>query len=136
MSAPRLGSMAWPAAAGLAAALAAAVLFEARAARVDPAAEPAARSELSRELGLDETEWDRYQTRRAGLGAPLAALTPYEVLGMYAETPEQRRRYAAANARFMLDFHRRATEFEELYRTELVRLAVAGADPEAPGARP
>ena len=136
MSAPRPGSVAWPAAAGLAAALAAAVLFEARAARVDAGAEPAVRSELSRELGLDETEWDRYQTRRAGLGAPLAALTPYEVLGMYAETPEQRRRYAAANARFMLDFHRRATEFEELYRTELVRLAAAGADSEAPGARP
>ncbi len=136
MSGPGAGAAAWPTAAVLAAALAAAALFEARAARADLGAEPASRLELSRELGLDETEWGRYQTRRAGLGAPLAALTPYEVLGMYAETPEQRRRYAAANARFMLDFHRRATEFEELYRAELVRLAAPGDASEAPGARP
>lgn len=135
MSAPRAAAAAWLTAAGLAAAAAAAALFEARAARA-AGAEREVRAEFSRELELDETEWDRIRTRRAGLGAPLAALTPYEVLGLYAETPEQRRRYAAANARFMLDFHRRAMEFEELYRTELIRLAAAGAGPEAPAAKP
>lgn len=135
MSAPRAAAAAWLTAAGLVAAVVAAALFEARAARA-AGAEREVRAELSRELELDETEWDRVRTRRAGLGAPLAALTPYEVLGLYAETPEQRRRYAAANARFMLDFHRRAMEFEELYRTELIRLAAAGAGPEAPAAKP
>ena len=136
MSAPGARSVAWPAAAGLVAALAAAALFEAQAARATAGAESEVRSELSRELGLDETEWERYQTRLARFGAPLAALTPFEVLGMYAETPERRRRYAEANARFMLDFHRRATAFEELYRAELARLAETGVVLESPVAKP
>ena len=136
MRVPRAAAAAWLTAAGLAAAVVAAALFEVRAARAAAGAEREVRSEFSRELELDETEWDRVRTRRAGLGAPLAALTPYEVLGLYAESPEQRRRYAAANARFMLDFHRRAMEFEELYRTELIRLAAASADPEAPAPKP
>ena len=136
MRPPRAAPAAWLLAAGLSAALAAAALFEVQAARATAGAEPGVRLSLSRELGLDEVEWEAYRTRSAGLGAPLAALTPYEVLGLYAETPEQQRRYAAANARFMLDFHRRAMEFEELYRTELRRLAAAGAGPEAPAAKP
>ena len=97
MSAPRAAAAAWLTAAGLAAAVAAAALFEVRAARAAAGAEREVRSEFSRELELDEAEWNRVRTRRAGLGAPLAALTPYEVLGLYAESPEQRRRYAAAN---------------------------------------
>ena len=135
MRPPRV-SAAWLPAAGLGAALAAAALFEAQAARATAGAEPGVRMSMSRELGLDEAEWEAYRTRSAGLGAAVAALTPYEVLGLYAETPEQQRRYAEANASFMLDFHRRAMAFEELYRTELSRLAAAGAGPDAPAAKP
>lgn len=136
MKLPRAVSAAWLPAAGLGAALAVAALFEVQAARATAGAEPEIRISLSRELGLDETEWEAYRMRRAGLGAALAALTPYEVLGLYAETPERQRRYAEANARFMLDFHRRATAFEELYRAELARLAEADGAPAPPAAKP
>lgn len=136
MRPPRAAFAAWLPAAGLSAALAAAALFEMQTARATAGAESGVRISLSHELGLDEAEWEVYQTRRAGLGAALAALTPYEVLGLYAETPERQRRYAEANARFMLDFHRRAMAFEELYRAELARLAEAGGEPAPPGAKP
>lgn len=74
-------------------------------------------------LGLSEEEWRRYQARRALIGKPLAEMTPYEVLGIYADDPEQRRRFARENARFMLDFYRRTMEFEKLYREELARFS-------------
>lgn len=136
MRPPRAVAAAWLPVAGLGAALAAAVLFEAQTARATAGAEPGVRVSLSHELGLDEAEWEAYRTRRAEMGVALAALTPFEVLGMYAETPENRRRYAEANARFMLDFHRRATVFEELYRAELARLAEADGVSASPAVRP
>lgn len=74
-------------------------------------------------LELNEEEWQQYQSRRALVGQPLAEMTPYEVLGIYADDPEQRRRFARENARFMLDFYRRTMEFEELYRDELAKLS-------------
>lgn len=72
---------------------------------------------------LSEQEWQRYQEHRAHLGSHLEQLTPYEVLGIYSDDPQERRRYARQNARFMLDMHRRMTEFEDLYRRELEQLA-------------
>lgn len=74
-------------------------------------------------LGLSEEEWQRYQTWRALVGKPLAEMTPYEVLGIYTDDSEQRRRFAKENARFMLDFYRRTMEFEQLYRKELARFS-------------
>ena len=74
-------------------------------------------------LGLSEEEWRQYQTWRALVGKPLAEMTPYEVLGIYTDDPEQRRRFARENARFMLDFYRRTMEFEKLYREELARFS-------------
>ena len=77
----------------------------------------------TRWLGLSEEEWRQYQTRRALVGEPLVKMTPYEVLGIYTDDPEQRRRFAKENARFMLDFYRRTMEFEKLYRKELARFS-------------
>ena len=74
-------------------------------------------------LELSEEEWHQYQSRRALIGKPVAEMTPYEVLGIYADDPEQQRRFARENARFMLDFYRRTMEFEALYREELAKLA-------------
>ena len=70
-------------------------------------------------LELSEEEWRQYQMWRTLVGKPLAEMTPYEVLGIYTDDPEQRRRFARENARFMLDFYRRTMEFEKLYREEL-----------------
>lgn len=70
-------------------------------------------------LELSEEEWRQYQAWRTLIGKPMAEMTPYEVLGIYTDDPEQRRRYARENARFMLDFYRRTMEFESLYREEL-----------------
>ncbi len=74
-------------------------------------------------LELSEEEWRQYQTWRSLVGKPLAEMTPYEVLGIYTDDPEQRRRFARENARFMLDFYRRTMEFETLYREELTRFS-------------
>lgn len=74
-------------------------------------------------LELDEEEWRQYQWRRDLVGEPLAEMTPYEVLGIYADDQAQRRRFARENARFMLDFYRRTMEFEDLYREELAELS-------------
>ncbi len=114
----------WLAGLALLAGVAASALLDARAAR-----EETSRSLLTDDRALQwsrlsEEEWRRYQSRRALIGEPLAEMTPYEVLGVYADDPEERRRFARENARFMLDFYRRTMEFEEIYREELARLSV------------
>ena len=113
---------------GFAALLAVAVyitfaLLDANAAREEQAELTRSEIRMLDWLELDEAEWHKYHSLRTAVGRPLAEMTPYEVLGIYADDLEQRRRYARANARFMLDFYRRTTEFEELYRAEISKLS-------------
>ena len=101
----------------------ASVILDVQAAREEASPWQRTDRQALRWLELSEEEWHQYQSRRALIGKPLAEMTPYEVLGIYADDPEQRRRFARENARFMLDFYRRTMEFEQLYREELARLA-------------
>ncbi len=96
--------------------------WEAHAAREEFGQQYPTSETLTHWLELSEAEWVQYQWRRDTLGRVLAEMTPYEVLGIYADDPEQRRRYARQNARFMLDFYRRTTAFEDIYREELVKI--------------
>lgn len=98
-------------------------VYGAQAAREESSQWQETELHASRWLGLSEEEWRQYQMRRVLVGKPLAEMTPYEVLGIYTDDPEQRRRFARENARFMLDFYRRTMAFEELYRKELARLS-------------
>ena len=101
----------------------ASAILDVQAAREETSQWQATARHAVRWLELSEEEWRQYQSRRALIGKPLAEMTPYEVLGIYADDPEERRRFARENARFMLDFYRRTTEFEEVYREELAKLA-------------
>ena len=105
------------------AAVAAAIVLDVQAAREEASQWQRTDHQMFRWLELSEEEWHQYQSRRALMGKPLAEMTPYEVLGIYADDPEQQRRFARKNARFMLDFYRRTMKFEEIYREELARLA-------------
>ena len=98
------------------------VIFDVRAAREETSQWRETDLHALRWLELSEEEWRQYHFRRTLLGKPLSEMTPYEILGIYADDPEQRRRFAKRNARFMLDFYQRTMEFEELYREELARL--------------
>jgi len=103
--------------------VAASVVLDVQAAREEASQWQKIDHRVLRWLELSEEEWRQYQSRRALIGKPLAEMTPYEVLGIYADNPEQRRRFARENARFMLDFYRRTMEFERLYREELTKLS-------------
>ena len=103
--------------------VAASVILDVQAAREETSQWQTTTRHAFRWLELSEEEWQQYQSRRVLIGKPLAEMTPYEVLGIYADDPEERRRFARENARFMLDFYRRTTEFEEIYREELEKLA-------------
>lgn len=98
-------------------------IFDAQAAREELSQWQRTDHHMLRLLKLSEEEWHQYQSWRALIGKPLGEMTPYEVLGIYADDPEQQRRFARENARFMLDFYRRTMKFEELYREELAKLA-------------
>ena len=73
--------------------------------------------------GLSETEWLRVQTTRAiRHGLVSDQITPLEVLGIFADNPEDRRRYAklyAAQQRELLD---RIAAFEADYLEEFAAL--------------
>ena len=103
--------------------VAALVIFDVQAAREETGRWQETEDHTIRWLKLDEEEWRQYQSKRALVGKPLAEMTPYEVLGIYADDPERRHWYARENARFMLDFYRRTMAFEELYREELAKLS-------------
>lgn len=100
-------------------------LLGVQAAREEAGQERTLEWQASQWLQLDAQEWRSYRSRRALIGKPLAEMTPYEVLGIYADDPEAQRRYARENARFMLDFYRRTMAFEAIYRDELGKLATA-----------
>ena len=79
--------------------------------------------ESARTWGLSETEWLRVQTTRAiRHGLVSDQITPLEVLGIFADNPEDRRRYAklyAAQQRELLD---RIAAFEADYLEEYAAL--------------
>ncbi len=97
-------------------------LLTVKAAHEREVQEEALQTDAARQLELSEEEWRQYRSWRELIGAPLADLTPYEVLGMYADDPQTQRRYALQSARFMLDFYRRSMAFEALYREEMEKL--------------
>lgn len=97
----------------------ASLVYDVQAAREESSRWQETELHAYRWLELSEEEWRQYQMWRTLIGKPLAEMTPYEVLGIYADDPEQRQRFARENARFMLDFYRRTMEFEKLYREEL-----------------
>lgn len=103
--------------------VAASVILDVQAAREEASQWQKTDRRMLRWLELSEEEWHQYQARSTLIGKPLAEMTPYEVLGIYADDPEQRRRFARENARFMLDFYRRTMEFEQIYREELAKLS-------------
>ena len=103
-----------------------AILLEVHAARERETQEEALQTDAARQMKLSEEEWRQYRSWRELIGAPLNELTPYEVLGMYADDPQVRRHYALQNARFMLDFYRRSMAFEALYREEMKNLTRHG----------
>ena len=108
-------------------------LLGVQAAREEAGQERTIEWQASQWLELDAQEWRNYQSRLALIGKPLAEMTPYEVLGIYADDPEAQRRYARENARFMLDFYRRTMAFEAIYRDELGKLATARKLPDSGG---
>ena len=79
--------------------------------------------ESARTWGLSETEWLRVQTTRAiRHGLVSDQITPLEVLGIFADNPAARRRYAklyAAQQRELLD---RIAAFEADYLEEYAAL--------------
>ena len=77
----------------------------------------------ARTWGISETEWQRVQTIRAiRHGLVSDQITPLEVLGIFADNPDDRRRYAklyAAQQRELLD---RIAAFEADYLEEYAAL--------------
>ena len=77
----------------------------------------------ARNWGISETEWQRVQTIRAiRHGLVSDQITPLEVLGIFADNPNDRRRYAklyAAQQRELLD---RIAAFEADYLEEYAAL--------------
>ena len=77
----------------------------------------------ARTWGISETEWQRVQTIKAiRHGLVSDQITPLEVLGIFADNPEDRRRYAklyAAQQRELLD---RIAAFEADYLEEYAAL--------------
>ena len=67
--------------------------------------------------GLSATEWDRYTELMEGVRRRLSDpnISPIEVLGIHAETPAERRRYARLWARIMFEDTRRVLEFQRAY---------------------
>ena len=69
------------------------------------------------EWGLDELEWQRYQTLMRGVRGSVspATLSPVEVLGIHARSADERRRYAERWAVMMRDDAERILAFQRAY---------------------
>ena len=69
------------------------------------------------EWGLDESEWQRYQTLMQGVRGCVspATLSPLEVLGIHARSADERRRYAERWAVMMRDDAERILAFQQAY---------------------
>jgi integrating conjugative element protein (TIGR03759 family) len=73
---------------------------------------------------LDETEWQRYLTLMQGIRGSISQpnLSPLEVLGIHAETDEERRGYAGRLAKVMHDDAERVLAFARVYQEEANKL--------------
>lgn len=71
----------------------------------------------AKEWGLDEPEWQRYQSLMQGIRGSVspATLSPIEVLGIHARSAEERRRYAEQWAAMMRDDAERILAFQRAY---------------------
>lgn len=78
--------------------------------------------------GLDEIEWQRYQTLLQGIRGSVspATLSPIEVLGIHARSAEERRRYAEQWAVLMRDDAERILAFQHAYDDAQRRLFPMG----------
>ena len=67
--------------------------------------------------GLDESEWQRYQSLLQGIRGSVspATLSPIEVLGIHARSADERRRYAEQWAVMMRDDAERILAFQRAY---------------------
>lgn len=67
--------------------------------------------------GLDEAEWQRYQTLMTGIRASIspATLSPVEVLGIHARDEAERKKYARLFAETMRDDTERVLAFQRAY---------------------
>jgi hypothetical protein len=74
--------------------------------------------EMSKYWGLTIDEYQRYKQLMKGLAGKMAVsgVTPLEVLGMYANTPGEREKYARMTAKMMRDYNQRALDFEYAYQ--------------------
>ena len=74
--------------------------------------------------GLDGTEWQRYLTLMQGIRGSISQpnLSPLEVLGIHAETDEERRDYAGRLAKLMHDDAERVLAFARVYQEEANKL--------------
>jgi integrating conjugative element protein (TIGR03759 family) len=79
--------------------------------QVDPIKSPAA------QWGLDNTQWQRYQSLMQGIRGSVSpsTLSPIEVLGIHAQTTEERRRYAEQWAMMMREDAERILAFQRAY---------------------
>ena len=67
--------------------------------------------------GLDDTEWQRYESLKLGIRGSVSAatLSPIEVLGIHARSTEERRRYAEQWAVMMREDAERILAFQRAY---------------------
>jgi integrating conjugative element protein (TIGR03759 family) len=67
--------------------------------------------------GLDNAEWQRYQRLMKGIRGSVSpsTLSPVEVLGIHARTPDERRRYARMWVRMMREDAERILAFQFAY---------------------
>ena len=78
--------------------------------------------------GLDDTDWQRYQTLMQGIRGSVspATLSPIEVLGIHARSTEERRRYAEKWALMMREDAERILAFQWAYDDAQRRLFPSG----------
>jgi integrating conjugative element protein (TIGR03759 family) len=79
--------------------------------------------------GLNETEWQRYSTLMQGIRGSIsqANLSPLEVLGIHAETEQERRDYASRLAKMVHEDTERVLAFTRVYQEEASKLTPSPA---------
>lgn len=89
---------------------------------------------LAAHWDMDVREWSRYRELSQGLRGHLSGpgITPVEVLGIHARSPEERRHYARRFARLMYEDTKKVLAFQRDYDQEVRHLTQGGPliDPE------
>ena len=73
---------------------------------------------------LSETEWQRYQMLMQGIRGSISpkSLSPLEVLGIHAETAQERQKYARLWAKLMREDVERTLAFQKAYQEATLEL--------------